>query len=233
MSTPPSSGAARLAPALGEPRRAAELTRRRETLRERFEERSGSRSSAPTRSRSTATSARCASSPPMPAMRCSPASPRRNARAGRRRRCCADVFSGWGIRTIARRRSALQPDVLPQRLDLAARQRADRPRSCALRLQGPGAACNGRLVRRRPELRAAAPARTVLRVSSPAPTPARPPIRSPARRKPGRRLPSSRCSRGFWASRSYRISSKSGFFARRFRPGCPKYVSPTCGWAKP
>ena len=42
-----------------------------------------------------------------------------------------DVFSGWGIRTVGRRRGALQSDVLSQRLGLAARQRADRA--------GPGA----------------------------------------------------------------------------------------------
>ena len=35
-------------------------------------------------------------------------------------------YSGWGIRTVASRRGALQPDVLSQRLDLAARQRPDR-----------------------------------------------------------------------------------------------------------
>jgi glycogen debranching enzyme len=39
-----------------------------------------------------------------------------------------DGFNGWGIRTIRQGRGALQPDVLPQRLDLAARQRDLRPR---------------------------------------------------------------------------------------------------------
>ena len=32
-------------------------------------------------------------------------------------------FSGWGVRTRGRRRAPLQPDVVPQRIDLAARQR--------------------------------------------------------------------------------------------------------------
>ena len=43
-------------------------------------------------------------------------------------------FSGWGIRTLAVGRGALQPDELPQRLGLAARQRADRRRLRPLRL---------------------------------------------------------------------------------------------------
>ena len=37
-------------------------------------------------------------------------------------------FSGWGVRTVATNRGALQPDELPQRLGLAARQRDDRRR---------------------------------------------------------------------------------------------------------
>ena len=44
-------------------------------------------------------------------------------------------FSGWGIRTVAATRSALQPDVVSQRLDLAARQRIDRAGICAYGLQ--------------------------------------------------------------------------------------------------
>ena len=40
-----------------------------------------------------------------------------------------EFFSGWGIRTVANTRGALQSDVLSQRLDLAARQCADRPRA--------------------------------------------------------------------------------------------------------
>ena len=97
--------------------------------------RSGARSSAPTRWRSTATSGRAGCAPRTPAMRCSPASPCRTR--------AADVvqvlmqpasFSGWGIRTIATDRSALQPDVLSQRLGLAARQCADRRGLRPLRL---------------------------------------------------------------------------------------------------
>ena len=44
-------------------------------------------------------------------------------------------FSGWGIRTLDARRGALQPDVVSQRLGLAARQRAHRRRLRALRLR--------------------------------------------------------------------------------------------------
>ena len=54
------------------------------------------------------------------------------------------VFSGWGIRTIAARRGALQPDVLSQRLGLAARQRADR------RWASRATACDEPLARPRP-----------------------------------------------------------------------------------
>ena len=49
-------------------------------------------------------------------------------------------FSGWGIRTLSPRRGALQPDVLPQRLGLAARQCSDRARLCPLWPQGRGGA---------------------------------------------------------------------------------------------
>ena len=59
----------------------------------------------------------------------------RRARARRRalRNACSarDLFSGWGVRTLALGTGALQPDVVPQRLGLAARQRDD--------LRGPGA----------------------------------------------------------------------------------------------
>ena len=48
------------------------------------------------------------------------------ARSGDARPDAAAFFSGWGIRTVAREERALQSDVLSQRLDLAARQRADR-----------------------------------------------------------------------------------------------------------
>jgi glycogen debranching enzyme len=40
----------------------------------------------------------------------------------------ADLFSGWGVRTAGRRSAAVQPDGLPPRHDLAARQLADRRR---------------------------------------------------------------------------------------------------------
>ena len=58
-----------------------------------------------------------------------------DARAPRGARRCStdDVFSGWGIRTLADARGALQPDVLSQRLGLAARQRDHRGRAGALR----------------------------------------------------------------------------------------------------
>ena len=44
-----------------------------------------------------------------------------------------EMFSGWGVRTLADVHGRLQPAELPQRLGLAARQRADRRRADALR----------------------------------------------------------------------------------------------------
>ena len=96
--------------------------------------RSGVRSSTPTRWRSTATSSPAAvrTSNAGQVLFTGIAQPERAA-------LVADgllgprFFSGWGIRTVAQRRGALQSDVLSQRLDLAARQRADRARLRALR----------------------------------------------------------------------------------------------------
>ena len=98
--------------------------------------RSGARRSRPMRWRSTARSSPAACAPRMPGRCCSPASrgpsaPRRSPTG-----CCGrGFFSGWGIRTVAQGRGALQSDVLSQRLDLAARQRADRARLRPLRPQ--------------------------------------------------------------------------------------------------
>ena len=87
-------------------------------------------------------------------------------REDRARMVAADLmrphfFTGWGIRTVAQRRSALQSDVLSRWLDLAARQCADRARARALRAQAFGrAVCSRALfdaatymdLRRLPEL---------------------------------------------------------------------------------
>ncbi len=47
----------------------------------------------------------------------------------------ADMFSGWGIRTLSSSSPGVQPDELPQRLGLAARQRDRRRRPEALRVR--------------------------------------------------------------------------------------------------
>ena len=103
--------------------------RRGRALRERFEGRSGARSSAPTRWRSTATSgpAGCGRSNAGHAASSPASRPGAGARRGQHAARAPTSFSGWGVRTLGRR-GALQPDVLPQRLGLAARQRADRRR---------------------------------------------------------------------------------------------------------
>ena len=103
--------------------------------------RSGARSWRPTRWRSTATSGRAACARPTPASACSPASPARSAPRASRGRCSApDVVLRLGRAHGRRGRGPLQPDVVPQRLGLAARQRPDRAGARALRLGRAGAA---------------------------------------------------------------------------------------------
>ena len=73
-------------------------------------------------------------------------------------------FSGWGVRTRGGERAALQPDVVSQRLGLAARQRVARGRRGALRRQDVRAAHPQRAVRGGTAFRPAAPAGAVLRI---------------------------------------------------------------------
>ncbi len=77
-------------------------------------------------------------------------------------------FSGWGIRTVAKGRGALQPDVLPRRFGLAARQRADRAGPGALRPEAAGRPVVQGPVRRRDLHGPAAIAGTLLRFPAPA-----------------------------------------------------------------
>ncbi len=129
---------------------------------------SGARSSAPMRWRSTATKEPCRvrTSNAGQVLFTGIAKPDAGD-PGRPTACCApQFFSGWGIRTVAQYGGALQSDVLSQRLDLAARQRADRPRLGPLRPQALGRARVQRLVRCRDLYGAAAIARAVLRLSA-------------------------------------------------------------------
>ena len=79
-------------------------------------------------SASTATSARSTRSPPTWVTACGPASSTTDKAAVGRRAPAhePEMFTGWGVRTLALRHGRLQPDELPQRLGLAARQRPDR-----------------------------------------------------------------------------------------------------------
>ena len=52
----------------------------------------------------------------------------------------SELFSGWGVRTLATSMARLQPGQLPQRLGLAARQRHLRRGAGPLRVRGGGAA---------------------------------------------------------------------------------------------
>ncbi len=55
-----------------------------------------------------------------------------------------EMFTGWGVRTLADDHGRLQPDELPQRIGLAARQRDRGRRADALRVRGGGAAGGAR-----------------------------------------------------------------------------------------
>ena len=78
----------------------------------------------------------------------------------------ADILFRLGDSDDRARGSALQSDVVSQRIDLAARQFADRRRLCALRTQERGHARVRRPVRRGRLHGLAASARTLLRVSA-------------------------------------------------------------------
>ena len=98
----------------------------------------------------------------------------------------ASMFSGWGIRTRCLIGGTLQPDVLSQRLGLAARQRVDRDGLCPLRPKAGSVADILRALRcRRPTWTCGAcPSCTAASCGSRAMR--RPSIRWPARRRPGR-----------------------------------------------
>ena len=74
----------------------------------------------------------------MPATCCSPTSPPGAGDRGGDGLLRPQIFLGVGHPHHRQRRSALQSDVVSQRLDLAARQRDDRARARPLRLQGLG-----------------------------------------------------------------------------------------------
>ena len=167
----------------GAPRRSACASRSRSA--------SGSRSWAPTPSPWTAAASPAGCAPPIPGTCCSPGCPRRSA-AER----VADQLLGGGLQYrlghphAGRGRAALQPDVLPQRLGLAARHRALHRRAGALRRPRRRGGAAERHVRDRGQVRHA-PARAVLRLRARAPASRRSPIPWPACRRPGRRA---RCS---------------------------------------
>ena len=100
---------------------------------------------------STATSDRSTRSPPTWATACGPASSTRTRPPRSPSTCCArEMFTGWGVRTLASDDGRLQPDELPQRLGLAARQRHRRRRPDALRLRRGGPAHRRRRCSTRP-----------------------------------------------------------------------------------
>ena len=119
--------AARCARRLGRDEQARKLDAEASRLADAFRERpSGARTSAPMRWRSTATRSPAACAPPMPARCCSPASPRPIAPRASRKAAAAALLLRLGHPHRREGRGALQPDVVSQRLGLAARQCADR-----------------------------------------------------------------------------------------------------------
>ena len=107
--------------------------------------------------------------------------------AHRRRTDGPGVLQRLGHSHHRSRRGALQPDVVSQRLDLAARQRLDRRRHGALRPHRERDAAALEHLRRQPALRHAPPAGAVLRVPA-------------ALRAPGPTLYPVACSPQAWAA---------------------------------
>ena len=124
------------------------------------------------------------------------------------------LFSGWGVRTMADGRDALQPDRLPHRDDLAVRQLVHRMGPAPLRVQRGGGANSSRHPRRGRVLRRAS-ARGVRRLS---PLGDEVPSAVPHRMQPAgvvdRRAAAASCGRCSDWSRSATISSS----IRRFPP---------------
>ena len=107
-------------------------------------------------------------------------------RAGRRELLRAAVLLRLGHPHRGARRSALQSDVVSQRLDLAARQRADRARLRALRLEARGRRRSSRACSSRRPTWICGGCRNCSAASSASGGAGRRSIRSPARRRPGR-----------------------------------------------
>ena len=148
---------------------------------------SGARNSAPMRWRSTAPSSRAACAPPMPASCCSPASRAPSApRWSANGLLAAALLLRLGHSHRGPRRGALQSDVLPQRLGLAARQRADRAGPRALRPEATRSAnCSRACSTPRPTWTCGG-CRNCSAASSASAAAGRRSIPSPARRRPGR-----------------------------------------------
>ncbi len=128
-------------------------------------------------------------------------------------------FSGWGIRTVARRRVALQSDVLSQRLDLAARQRPDRARARPLRLHSRRSSRCSRACSMRRRTWTCGACQSCSAAFAAGPIAARRCIRSPARRRPGRVPRRSRWLRPRSGSNSIRYAARSGCATR----GCLRF----------
>ena len=155
------------------------------------------------------------------------------ARHGRRRSDAAAFLHRLGHPHRGARRGALQSDVLSRRIDLAARQCADRARACALRPEAFGRASVQGPVRRRqptwicggcPNCSAAFSARSGADRRS---------IRSPARRRPGRARRRSRCWKQRSASNSMPRAARSGCAIRVCRRSSTRWCCAICSSGLP
>ncbi len=193
--------AARAGARAGRDRAGAAAGRRRaQALREAFQERFWSERAGAVRDRDRRPAASAARSPPptpATALWTGIAAPEHAARMAERL-LRAGLLQRLGHPHGGAGAGALQPDVVPQRLDLAARQRADRRRPGALRPYAGRDADLQRPVRRQPALRPAPAAGAVLRLSAGATARGRRSTRWPARRRPGPRPASTCCCRPAW-----------------------------------
>ncbi len=189
--------------------------------------RSGARTSAPMRWRSTAPSSRAGCARPMPASCCSAASsprPRTTVAADLMSQC---FFSGWGIRTVARGRAPLQSDVLSRRLDLAARQCADRARFFALRPRSARWRICSRVCSMPRATWSCGGCRSCSAASSASAGADRCSIRWPARRRRGPARRRSRCWRPRSGSNSTPRAARSGCAIRACRNSSTRWCCAT------
>ena len=179
--------------------------------------RSGATTSAPTPWRSTAGSALAECARPTRVSCCLPASSRKNEPRRSLSSFWARLLHRLGHQDDRLLRSALQPDVLPQRLGLAARQRPDRPRLRPIWNETPGPAALARVSTALRAIWTCAGPRNCSAGSGAPPAKAQRSIRWPALHRHGPAPRRSRYCKPASASSSISRRSRSVFGDRRCR----------------